>query len=289
MTNQQKNFLLKEIEGKVLFDEPLSRHTTLRIGGTAEVWIEPANVSSLTKTVRFSTNERISLFVIGRGSNLLVRNEGVKGIVIRLNSPQFTYIKREGQSLCCGGGAELSQVLKAAKDNGLSGLEFAVGAPATVGGAIKTNLSVSYPFKRKIEKLLDYVKMLDLQGEEKNFPHIIIEAKFNLQTANKEAIAKKMDDFIAYRQKTQELSLPSAGCIFKNPEGAKTAGWLIEQCGLKGKKIGGAEISSRHSNFIINPEKKAKPEDILSLIKMVERNVKKRYNIHLELEVEIWG
>ncbi len=288
MLARQKNFLLKEIEGRVLFDEPLSRHTTLGIGGSAEVWTEPADTPSLTKLVRFSTDEKIPLFIIGRGGNLLVKDEGVKGIVIRLNSAEFTYVKKEGQSLRCGGGAELTEVLKAARDNGLSGLEFTVGIPATVGGAVKTNLSVSYPFKREIEEGLDYAKMLDLQGEERNFPHIIIEAKFNLQTADRGAIAKKMDDFIAYRQKTQELTLPSAGCIFKNPAGEKTAGWLIEQCGLKGKRAGGAEISSRHSNFIINHNQKAKAKDVLALIEIMREEVKKRYNIHLELEVEIW-
>ncbi|OQX54615.1 MAG: hypothetical protein B5M48_00710 [Candidatus Omnitrophica bacterium 4484_213] len=289
MTNSQKDFLLKEIKGKVLFDEPLAKHTTLGVGGPAEAWVEPTDIPSLTKLVKFSIDEKIPLFAIGRGSNLLVRDDGVKGIVVRLNSPVFTYVKREGQSLRCGGGAEVGEALKVARDNGLSGLEFVVGVPATVGGAIKTNLSVSYPFKRGIKEVLDHVKMLDGEKKEKDFPHIIIEAKFSLQRADKEAIAKKMDDFIAYRQRTQELTLSSAGCIFKNPEGRKGAGWLIEQCGLKGKRIGGAEISSRHSNFIINHNQKAKAENVLALIKIMRKEVQKRFNIHLKLEVEIWG
>ncbi|MCK4859141.1 MAG: UDP-N-acetylmuramate dehydrogenase, partial [Candidatus Omnitrophica bacterium] len=277
--------------------------TTLKIGGSAEVFIEPTDTASLIKIIKFSAAEQITLSIIGRGSNLLVKDEGVKGIVIRLNSPEFTYIKKEKESLRCGAGAKLADLLKVAEHNELSGLEFAVGIPASVGGAIKTNLGTVHPVKKEIKELIDYVKTIDLQGKESYslgreldfsyrcsnlFECVILEAKFNLQKADKGIIKQKKSNFVDYRRKTQGTVSCSAGCIFKNPQGEKAAAYLIEQCGLKGKSIGGAEVSCQHSNFIINRGQKAKASDILALIKIIEKNVKKRYNVKLELEVEIW-
>ena len=306
MTKQQKDFLLKEIKGKILFDEPLSKHISLKVGGPADVYIELADLSSLIKIAKFSADNQIPFFIIGKGSNLLVKDKGVRGIVVRLNSPDFVYVRKENECLRCGGGTSLGKVLTVAKENSLSGLEFTIGIPASVGGALKTNLCVAYPTKKEIKDFINEVEIFDFRKGEKKYllennlnyfyrnsnfnnDYVILGVKFNLEKSNRNAIEKKIDDFVSYRQKTQELSFPSAGCIFKNPPGQKTAAWLIEQCGLKGIKVGGAEVSSRHSNFIINRQKKATSENILDLVKIIQTKIKEIYNIDLELEVDIWG
>jgi len=295
MTSRQMDFL-SAIEGKVAFDEPLHRYTSFGIGGPVEAFMEPKDLPSLQKIIRFCFQEGISVFIIGKGTNLLIKDEGIRGVTIRLTSSPFSSIRVEGEKLYAGAGASLSEVLRVSKEHNLSGLEFTAGVCATVGGAIKTNLNTTYPQPEEIRRKVEYVRVMDEKGDlgylshiEDGWKGVILEVGFILRRKKKKEIERRIEECIAYRKRTQEIHLPSAGCIFKNPIEGKPAGWLIEQCGLKGKRIGGAEVSSKHSNFIINPQKKAKAKDVLALIQLIQREVKNRFNLFLDLEIEVLG
>jgi len=290
--------LFQGLKAKVKTKIPLSRYTTFKIGGEADFFIEPTDVRELRKILKIAKRNNLRIYILGAGSNLLVSDEGVRAVVIRLSSDYFKKIKFLGNYVWVGAGLKVSRLLKSCLENGLGGIEFLTGIPATLGGAIFMNAGTN---EGCIGDFVEEVKVMDYNGKIKKLKRnsldfgyrcsnlrnfIIIEALLRLIKKDKKEIRDKMDYFMNYRRLTQELSYPSCGCIFKNPNGF-FAGKLIEDCKLKGKSIGDAQVSQKHANFIIN-RNSASAKDVLKLIDYIKGKVKKKFNIDLELEIEIW-
>ena len=283
----------------VRLNEPLSRHTTFRIGGPASIFFKINDFSLLKKILYFCQQNRLKIFVIGKGSNLLFSDKGFDGAVLKLEG-EFEKIKQKGKNtLIAAAAASLQKLCFMAQDAGLSGLEWAWGLPATVGGAVATNAGA---FGVSIAKNLKSLTVFDIKKNrifkipskkikfsyrlchlDKNL--IILEAEIKLTPADKKSIQDKMAETYQLRQLRQPLEFPSAGSIFKNPSG-KFAGELIEKAGLKGKKIGGAEISEKHANFIIN-KGGAKAADVLKLIQLIKNKIKTKFAVQLKEEIVI--
>jgi len=279
--------------------EPLAPHTSLRVGGPADVYVEPASETDLAGVVRFCRERALPFFVMGRGSNLLVRDGGYRGVMICLGHAHFSRIEADGPRLCCGAGARLKQVAVEAKRQCLGGLEFLEGIPGTVGGALRMNAGAmgSATFDR-----VDSVRFMDRSGRiqeqaERDFKieyrscpflknHVALSAVFRGTPAPREQIEARMDELNRRRWSAQPAA-PSAGCIFKNPAPVP-AGKLIEELGLKGTRIGGAMISTEHGNFIVN-EGNATAHDILELIAIIRARARDERGIELHPEVEIIG
>lgn len=293
-----KKGIFKGLKGKVLSRHPLDKHTTFKIGGRAELFIEPADIADLKLAVTLAKKHKMPIFVIGAGSNLLVSDKGLKGICLRLSSPCFKSASVKGRCLDAGGGLTLRRLIGLAMQRGLSGIEFLAGIPGTVGGALSMNAG---GFAKNIGELVEKARVMDYNGQIKNLnrrdlkfryrrstlaKYIILSATLKLAKGNKEEIQDNIKRNLVYRKKTQDNSLPNAGCIFKNPPGGY-AGRLIELCGLKVKRLGGACVSSRHANFILN-RKHAASSDVLKLISLIKKKVKHKFDINLEPEIKIW-
>jgi UDP-N-acetylenolpyruvoylglucosamine reductase len=286
-------------ESILRMDESLAKKTTLRVGGPADVYVEPCSEFDLARVFRFCAQADIPFTVLGKGSNLLIRDGGIRGVVCRLIHRSFSEIKVSGQYLRCGAGASLKDVANTARQNCLAGLEFLGGIPGSVGGALRMNAGAmgSATFER-----VEHVRYMDREGEAhevlvtevksqyRSCPmlktHIALGAIFRGDPDSKEAIVARTDDFNNRRWKTQPKD-PSAGCIFKNPE-TIPAGKLVQELGLKSQRVGGAKVSPIHGNFIVN-EKNATARDVLELIEMIRDKAKAERGIELETEVEILG
>jgi UDP-N-acetylenolpyruvoylglucosamine reductase len=280
-------------------DEPLARHTTLRVGGPADVYVEPASEADLVAIVKFCDERSVPFFVIGRGSNLLVRDGGFRGVVICLAHADFSKVEIIGQRLRCSAGAKLKSVAVEARRHGLSGMEFLEGIPGSVGGALRMNAgamgSTTFDVVESV-RVMDFKGgVLELMPEEMTVKyrgcatlknHIAIDAVFKGRADSPESIAQRMSAFNQKRW-TSQPAAPSAGCAFKNPPSIP-AGRLIDELGLKGARVGGAVVSQEHGNFIIN-DGNATARDVLELIEMLKQRAKKERGIELETEVEIIG
>ncbi|MCH7987564.1 MAG: UDP-N-acetylmuramate dehydrogenase [Planctomycetes bacterium] len=279
-------------------DEPLAPYTWMKIGGPAQYFIEPRTVEELTAVVCVCHAEQIPVRLFGSGSNLLIRDEGVSGVVIRLTGDEFSFIEVEGTTVRSGAAALLSQLIASSVREGLSGLETLAGIPGTVGGALHGNAGGS---SGDISQFVHSVTVLTAKGEqftrtddELTFGYrlssinelAVLSAVFHLQHDDTDEIVRRMRKQWIMKKATQPLTFQSAGCIFKNPRGL-SAGALIEQSGLKGTRIGSAEISDRHANFIVTHEK-AGFEDVFSLIDLARTKVAEQFGADLELEIEIW-
>ncbi|MGA2786533.1 MAG: UDP-N-acetylmuramate dehydrogenase [Verrucomicrobiota bacterium] len=280
-------------------DEPLAKHTTLRIGGPADVYVEPASETDLVAVVKFCRERSLLLVVIGRGSNLLVRDGGVRGVVICLAHAFFSRIVVSGERLRCGAGAKLKNVAVEAKRNGLSGVEFLEGIPGTVGGALRMNAGA---MGGATFDVVESVRLMDHTGkiqersragvpvEYRSCPllkdHIALGAVFKCRPAPREEIEQRMKAFSEKRWASQPTA-PSAGCLFKNPD-AIPAGRLIDELGLKGTRVGGAVVSAEHGNFIVN-DGEATARDVLELIAILQQRAKAGRGIVLQTEIEIVG
>ena len=280
-------------------DEPLARRTTLRVGGPADFYIEPATEADLAALVKFCADNGVPAFVLGRGSNLLVRDGGVRGVVISLAHEHFSRIEITGERLHCGAGAKLKNVSVEAKRHGLGGLEFLEGIPGSVGGALRMNAGA---MGGATFDVLETVRFMDATGQIHEKParelpveyrdcpifktHVALGAVFHGTPVPREQIEAKLDDFNAKRWASQP-AMPSAGCTFKNP-GSLPAGRLIDELGLKGTRVGGAMVSSEHGNFIVN-EGNATARQVLELIGIVQRRAREMRGIELRPEVEIIG
>ncbi len=293
--------LLKDVTGEVRFNEPLKRHTTYRIGGPAEILVLPSSESDVICTLRLSAEHGVPVYVMGSGSNLLVSDEGIRGVVLRLGH-WMGQITIAGESVRAQAGASLPKLAKVVADHGLAGLEWAGGVPGTVGGAVAMNagahgsdtsrcLTQSFlvtrdgePVTRSLSELKFSYRKSGLLREE----HLVVlAAEFRLRRDDPEAVLARMKGFAARRRCTQPLGMPSSGSVFKNPPG-DYAGRLIEACSLKGKKIGGAQVSTVHGNFIVNTGN-ARARDVYGLINLIRRRVKEEFDIDLEPEVELVG
>jgi UDP-N-acetylenolpyruvoylglucosamine reductase len=286
-------------ESVIRLNESLARKTTLRVGGPADVYVEPCSEFDLARLFRFCAQADIPFTVLGRGSNLLIRDGGIRGVVARLSHASFSEIKVSTPYIRCGAGASLKEVCNVARQNGLGGLEFLGGIPGSVGGALRMNAGAmgSATFDR-----VEYVRYMDREGEihdvlvtevdvqYRSCPmlrsYIALGAIFRGDPDGKDAIVARTNNFNERRWCSQPKQ-PSAGCIFKNPA-TTAAGKLVQELGLKGKRVGGAIISPVHGNFIVNDDN-ATAADVLQLIEVIREKVKAERGIDLETEVEILG
>jgi UDP-N-acetylenolpyruvoylglucosamine reductase len=280
-------------------DEPLAKHTTLRVGGPADFYVEPADENDLAGVMKFCGENEIKFFILGRGSNLLVRDGGFRGVVLCLAQPHFSKIEIIGERLHCGAGAKLKNVSVEAKRNNLSGVEFLEGIPGSVGGALRMNAGA---MGGATFDVVESVRVMDFEGHVRELApkemsvdyrsctalknHIALGAVFRCRTLPRAEIEQRMKAFSEKRWGSQPAA-PSAGCIFKNP-GAIPAGRLVDELGLKGVRVGGAVVSAEHGNFIVN-DGNATARDVLELISILKAKAKAERGIELHTEVEIIG
>lgn len=280
-------------------DEPLAKRTTLRVGGPADIYVEPASEEDLAIVLKFCGEHDSRFFVLGRGSNLLVRDGGFRGVVISLAHPFFSRIEIKGERLHCGAGAKLKNVAVEAKRNGLAGLEFLEGIPGSVGGALRMNAGA---MGGATFDVVESIRLMDFAGNAGSAmpseltveyrscgtlkSHIALSAVFKGLPDSRESIEQRMIAFSKKRWTTQPAA-PSAGCMFKNPA-AVPAGKVIDEMGLKGTRVGGAFVSAEHGNFIVN-DGTATARDVLQLIEKLKQHIKAERGIELHTEVEIIG
>ena len=292
--------LEKMVSGTCLLNEPMSRHTSYGIGGPAGAYITPRDRGDLRRILHFADEQNIPVFFIGSGSNLLVADEGINGIVITLIK-SFNKLEIKGCHIYAETGVMLGHMVKHCIKQKLTGLETMVGVPGTLGGALMMN---SGAFGSEISNCLKNVDVMTLTGEIKQYSvkdidfhyrhssfkkdEIIMSANFVLKKATKQEIMNKRAKASAGRKETQPLRFRSAGSLFKNPKKDVAAGYLIDKAGLKGTHRGDAEISEKHANFFVN-HGKANAEDIVSLIRLARKTVEKKFGINLELEVKTLG
>ncbi|WP_461205914.1 UDP-N-acetylmuramate dehydrogenase [Clostridium sp. DL1XJH146] len=283
----------------VLVDEPMKNHTSFKVGGPADVLVIPSDYKQVEKAIKLCKATNTEFIVIGNGSNLLVKDGGVRGVVIKLTNLDKIEVKENFMTV--QGGAPLTKVSKKASEFGLSGLEFACGIPGSMGGAVTMNAGayggeISYIIKEVIV-LDDNGNILKLNKEELDLgyrtsvilrkKYIMLETTLTLEKKNKYEIALRMQELMKMRKEKQPLEFPSAGSTFKRPTGYY-AGKLVQDSGLKGVSVGGAEVSMKHSGFIINKDN-ATANDILELIKLVQNKVKENFGVDLCTEVRIIG
>jgi UDP-N-acetylmuramate dehydrogenase len=288
----------KGFEQFVRRDEPLAPHTWFRLGGPAEYFAEPQTADQLEALVRRCYETQTPVRLLGGGSNILVRDEGVPGVVIQLSAPAFTELSIHHQTVTAGGGAKLGHAISLSVREGLAGLEALVGIPGTIGGALHGNAGShggdigQWTCRAKV--MTRRGETIERQREELVFAYressldelVIISAQFELEQDNPEELTKRMQKQWIIKKANQPLGHQSAGCIFKNPRGM-SAGMLIDQAGLKNTRYGQAEVSDRHANFII-ADQGATSQDVLKLIEVVRERVSERLGIELETEIEIW-
>ncbi len=297
--------LLTEIQelniGKVKKNELLSLHTTMKIGGPADLLIEPSSLENIQKVMSFIKDRQLPWRAIGRGSNLLVSDKGIEGVVIKLGSG-LDHLSINDSTITVGGGHSLVSLSTIISKKGLSGLEFASGIPGSVGGAVYMNAGAH---GSDISKILTKAHILFEDGSiewlskdemeftyrtsalQKKRPGIVLEAEFKLTKGDRTAIVSQMQKNKDYRKETQPWNFPCAGSIFRNPL-PHYAGKLIEDAGLKGYQIGGAKISEMHGNFIVNAGN-ATAKDVLDLIQFIKDTILNSYGVKIETEVEIVG
>ena len=313
LDSDSKIWLESRFKKNVRFDESMSRHTSLCVGGAADAFVMPEKPEELVDLIRWSRQKDIPYFVIGDGTNLLVKDSGIRGIVIVLTKCLKSITKRgigrDGIIVTALAGARMQALCFFAIKNGLKGMNFAIGIPGTVGGGIIMNAGTAYG---SIKSVLDSIKILLPDGQAKiimrenlNFDYrklslkdevkgvnqgqpIILGGCFCLHPSDPQKLQKDAEEILKARKEKQPVGLSSAGCFFKNPLSGKTAGELIDLAGLKGRSIGGAKISLKHANFIVNMGG-ASAADMLAIIELVQKTVSKKFNINLEPEVRIVG
>jgi UDP-N-acetylmuramate dehydrogenase len=304
MTAASSIKLAEEIKGEVLYSVPMSQYTSFGVGGPVDFLIFPTDLEELKKTLQWCRRQKVSYFLLGKGSNLLVRDGGIRGAAISLarGFQGVAELERgEKDGLLQAGAAEsLGRLLEFCREKGLTGMEWAVGIPGTVGGALFMNAGA---FRSEMKDNLESLQLMDGEGntfekgkEELQFSYrslelkkgwIILGAKFRLRIGNGQAIRSKMDEFLKKRMAKQPLHLPSAGSVFKNPSRI-AAGQLIEEVGLKGTRLREAQISEKHANFIVNLGR-AKARDILTLAEWAREKVYQEKGVKLEMEVQVIG
>jgi UDP-N-acetylmuramate dehydrogenase len=292
---------LENIFGKenILYNEPMKNHISFKVGGPADILVIPKEPQQVVDTVKICKKHNVPFLIIGNGSNLIVRDGGVRGVVIKLTS--LNTIKVDGEKVIVEAGATLASTAMEALRNNLKGMEFASGIPGTVGGAVTMNAGA---YGGEIKDIIESAVVMDMEGniyhlskeelelsyrssiiQKKNY--VVLEAVFKLQKGNYDEIKALMDDLNRRRVEKQPLNYPSAGSTFKRPTGY-FAGKLIEDSGLKGFSIGGAKVSEKHAGFIINYNN-ATAKDVIEVIKNVQRIVKEKFGVELETEVKIIG
>lgn len=279
-------------------DQPLAARTWLKVGGLAQFVVAPRTIEEAQAVLAHCHDHELPIHVLGSGSNILIRDEGVSGAVLLLAAPAFSSLTINGTQVKAGAGLLLSHLITETVKAGLAGLETLVGIPGTVGGALRGN---SGGRSGDIGQSVSSVTVLTPKGElvqrredELSFAYrsssinglLIVEAEFKLYNDEPDEIAKRLRKLWIMKKASQPLASQSAGCVFKNPRGM-SAGALIDQAGLKGTRIGGAEISDRHANFIVtHPE--ATASDVLRLIDLARSKIHEQFGVPLELEIQVW-
>ena len=285
---------------RVLFDEQMSQHTTFRIGGPADVFVMPENYEQIREVLRLCKEEKLPFFVLGNGSNLLVSDSGYRGVIIQMDR-NMEEIRLDGEEIHACAGALLSSVAVAARNASLTGFEFAGGIPGTIGGAAVMNAGA---YGGELKDVLKEVTVMTREGEILTIPadklemgyrtsiiktagYLVLEAVISLKKGDEEKIRAVMKELSERRTEKQPLDYPSAGSTFKRPEGY-FAGKLIMDSGLRGYRVGGAQVSEKHCGFVINAGG-ATAEDVRSLMDHVIRVVREKYGVTLEPEVKFLG
>lgn len=285
-------------ETNVKLNEPMAKHTTFKIGGAADIFVTPETKEALLEIIKFCKEENIPVTVVGNGSNLLVSDNGIDGVVIC--TEKINYVNLKNDVITSGAGAFLAVVANTAAKAELTGLEFAAGIPGTVGGGTFMNAGA---YGGELKDVIETVTALDKDGIVKVVEtadcgfgyrtsifgggYVILEVTFKLEKGNKEEILDTMKDLAGRRRDKQPLEYPSAGSTFKRPEGY-FAGKLIEDAELKGYAIGGAQVSEKHSGFVIN-KGGATAKDVLDLIDYIKRQVKEKFGVELQEEIKLIG
>ena len=288
-------------EENIKINEPMSKHTSFKTGGPAEIYIIGKTLEQIQEVLKYSNQNNIQLYIIGNGSNLLVSDEGIKGIVLKIAVDNIETLESDfGVLVKAGAGVKIMALAQILKKDGITGFEELAGIPGTMGGANYMNAGA---YGKELKDIIVSTKAINketgkietLKNEEqelkyrssifKNRKYIIIETMLNLQKGIPEEIERKMSNFSNQRKEKQPLEYPSAGSTFKRGEGFITAK-LIDECGLKGYKIGGAQISEKHAGFVINKEN-ATTKDILNLIEYNKKKVFEKFGVQIEEEIEI--
>ena len=297
------SILIKNIpEQNIYLNEPMNKHTSFRIGGSADIFIKINTQEELKYILKVVQNERIPLTIIGNGTNILVRDNGIRGIVAKINIQKFE-IETTGEDVIVtlGAGETLGKDAQNLVKHSIQGFEFASGIPGTIGGAIKMNAGAYGGEFKDIVKDVTYMDAVGnietIQNNECNFSYrhslfsnknyIILEATLMLQKGNINDIKSKMEEYAESRRTKQPINMPSAGSTFKRGEDYITAK-LIDECGLKGYSIGDAEVSNIHAGFVVN-KGNATAEDVLNLSKIVQQKVKEKFDVNIELEILVLG
>ncbi|MFD2656666.1 UDP-N-acetylmuramate dehydrogenase [Gracilibacillus thailandensis] len=296
--------ILKELRNiinpeHILIDEQLKNHTYTKLGGKADFFVTPSTVEEVQEIIRYAKKTEVPFTLLGNGSNVIVRDGGIRGIVLSLK--KFTGIKREGNKVIAESGARIIDASRFALREHLTGLEFACGIPGTVGGALYMNAGA---YGGEVKDCLESALVVDSAGDVHRFSadafdlayrtsniaekgYIVLEATFSLEIGDYHEIKAVMDDLTYKRESKQPLEYPSCGSVFKRPPGY-FAGKLIQDSELQGKGVGGAEVSTKHAGFIVN-KNNATATDYISVIEMVQREVKEKFGVDLEREVRILG
>lgn len=281
------------------YNEPMKNHTSFKVGGPADMLVIPDKVSQVGEIIKICRKNDVPFFIMGNGTNLIVRDGGYRGVIIKLTA--LNKIKVDGVKVKAQAGASLSNVSREALKSSLKGMAFASGIPGTVGGAIAMNAGA---YDGEIKNIVESVLLCDMHGKtitlknkEMDFGYrhsivhtknyIVLEATFHLEKGNYDEIKARMEELNKRRIDKQPLNYPSAGSTFKRPEGY-FAGKLIEDSGLKGLKVGGAMVSEKHAGFVINYDN-ATASDVLGVISEVQKRVMENYNVKLDTEVKIIG
>ena len=286
--------------GAFFENEPMSRHTTFGIGGPADIFVDAASADEILKTCQLARSREVPFFIVGNGSNLLVSDEGIRGVVIHLGKA-FSDVERDGDIIKAQAGATLGKIARTALDASLTGFEFAAGIPGSFGGAVSMNAGA---YGGEMKDILLDVDLLTPQGEiitlktedmdlsyrhsivfEKDY--IVLGARIRLQPGDVQVIREKMDQLAQARREKQPLEYPSAGSTFKRPPGY-FAGKLIQDAGLKGYTVGGAMVSEKHAGFVVN-HGGATAEEVRFLIRQVQKRIQNQFGVHMEPEVRFLG
>lgn len=293
---------LKIPENKILYQEPMKKHTTFKIGGPAECLIKIDKLEELKKVLEVANQNNIPITIIGNGSNVLVSERGISGITLMIKLEKIEIQTEKGAiQITVGAGEKLGKLSQICLQNEITGLEELSGIPGTIGGAVRMNAGAH---GREMKDIIKTVKCIDYQGKEKEFTnqelefeyrssifkkekYIITEVTLALEKGKKEEIKAKMDEYATYRKEKQPIEYPSAGSTFKRGNNFITAK-LIDEAGLKGYAIGDAEVSTKHSGFIIN-KGHATADEVLALVKYIKATVYKKFEKKIELEIEVIG
>lgn len=293
---------LKIPKEKIVYHEPMKKHTTFKIGGPAECFIKIESIKDLKEVLNFANQNNVPITIIGNGSNILVLDNGIQGITLMIKIEKIDIQKKKEKiQITVGAGEKLGKLAQICLQKEIAGLEELSGIPGTIGGAVRMNAGAH---GKEMKDIVKNVKCIDYQGNEKEFvneelefdyrssifkkeKYIITEVTLELQKGTKEEIKAKMEEYATYRREKQPIEYPSAGSTFKRGNDFITAK-LIDEAGLKGYAIGDAEVSTKHAGFVVN-KGNATAKDVLALVKYIKEKVYEKFNKKIELEIEVIG